>query len=37
MKLYQAASARLADENARRDATIKTFLYSIQNETHDRK
>jgi Flp pilus assembly protein TadD len=37
MKLYQAASARLADENARRDETIKTFLYSIQNETKDRK
>ena len=37
MKLYKAASARLADENARRDETIKTFLYSIQNETHDRK
>lgn len=37
MKLYEAASARLADENARRDETIKTFLYSIQNDTHDRK
>ena len=37
MRLYQAASARLADENARRDETIKTFLYSIQSETKDRK
>lgn len=33
MKLYQAASARLADENARRDETIKTFLYSIQKDS----
>jgi len=32
MKLYQAASARLADENARRDQTINAFLYSIQQE-----
>ncbi|HWC16673.1 MAG TPA: tetratricopeptide repeat protein, partial [Terriglobales bacterium] len=31
MKLYQVASARVASENARRDETIKTFLYSIQN------
>lgn len=30
MKLYQSASARVADENAKRDDTIKTFLYSIQ-------
>lgn len=37
MKLYQAASARLADENARRDETIKTFVYSIQNQNRDRK
>jgi predicted Zn-dependent protease len=37
MKLYQAASIRLADENARRDETIKTFLYSIQNQSHDHK
>jgi tetratricopeptide (TPR) repeat protein len=37
MKLYQDASARVADENARRDETIKTFLYSIQNETRERK
>ena len=33
MKLYEAASSRLTDENARRDQTIKTFLYSIQNES----
>ena len=31
MKLYEEASSRVADENARRDETIKTFLYSIQN------
>ena len=37
MKLYQTASARLADENARRDETIKTFLYSIQGQAQDRK
>lgn len=36
MKLYERASVRLADENARRDETIKTFLYSIQNEKRDR-
>jgi tetratricopeptide (TPR) repeat protein len=32
MKLYKSASQRVADENARRDETIKTFLYTIQNE-----
>jgi len=37
MKLYEAASTRVADENARRDETIKTFLYSIQNDTRERK
>ena len=37
MKLYQSASERLADENARRDQTIKTFLYSIQNQPDERK
>jgi predicted Zn-dependent protease len=31
MEMYQTASARVADENARRDETIKTFLYSIRN------
>lgn len=36
MKLYEAASSRLADENARRDETIKTFLYSIQNDPRDK-
>jgi len=35
MKLYDAASKRLADENARRDETMKTFLYTIQNQTPD--
>jgi Tfp pilus assembly protein PilF len=37
MKLYEAASSRIADENARRDETIKTFLYSIQNDSSDHK
>jgi Flp pilus assembly protein TadD len=32
MELYETASARVADENARRDETIKTFLYSIRND-----
>ena len=35
MKLYKVASQRIADENARRDETIKTFLYTIQNEARD--
>lgn len=30
MSLYRAASQRMADENARRDETMKTFLYTIQ-------
>lgn len=33
MKLFEAASKRVADENARRDETMKTFLYSIQKDT----
>jgi tetratricopeptide (TPR) repeat protein len=37
MKLYEAASSRLADENARREETIKTFLYSIQNDPRDHR
>ena len=37
MKLYDVAATRVADENARRAATAKTFLYTIQNETPDRK
>lgn len=37
MKLYEAASRRMADENARRDATIKTFLYTIQKGAPDHK
>ncbi|HVH87757.1 MAG TPA: tetratricopeptide repeat protein, partial [Terriglobales bacterium] len=35
MTLYQAASERLADENARRDETMKTFLYSIRDSPPD--
>lgn len=30
MKLYETASKHMADENARREETIKTFLYTIQ-------
>jgi Flp pilus assembly protein TadD len=37
MKLYEAASKRVADENARRDETMKTFLYTIQKETPHHK
>jgi Flp pilus assembly protein TadD len=37
MKLYKVASQRIADENARRDETIKTFLYTIQSEAPDHK
>jgi tetratricopeptide (TPR) repeat protein len=37
MDLYKSASQRMADENARRDETIKTFLYTIQNEAPDHK
>ncbi len=36
-KLYEEAAKRVADENARRDETIKTFLYTIQKEAPDRK
>jgi tetratricopeptide (TPR) repeat protein len=36
MTLYEAASRRVADENTRRDETMKTFLYSIQKEIPDR-
>jgi hypothetical protein len=35
MDLYEAASKRVADENERRDETMKTFLYTIQKETPD--
>ena len=37
MTLYNAASQRMADENARRDETMKTFLYTIQKEAPDYK
>jgi tetratricopeptide (TPR) repeat protein len=33
MSLYETAAKRVADENARRDETMKTFLYTIQKET----
>jgi len=37
MKVYEATSARMADENSRRDEAIKSFLYSIRNDTRDHK
>jgi len=37
MKFYEAATAQLADENARRDEAIKTFVYSIKNDTGDHR
>ncbi|MGC2065233.1 MAG: tetratricopeptide repeat protein [Candidatus Acidiferrales bacterium] len=37
IKLYEAASTRLADENARRQATMKTFLYTMQKEAQGQK
>ena len=37
IKLYEAASTRLADENARRQATMKAFLYTMQKEAPDRQ
>ncbi|PYX85165.1 MAG: hypothetical protein DMG70_04565 [Acidobacteria bacterium] len=37
MTLYKAASQRMADENARRDETMKTFLYTIQKGTPDQR
>jgi tetratricopeptide (TPR) repeat protein len=37
MRLYKVTSQHIADENARRDETIKTFLYTIQNEAPDHK
>ncbi|HEV2616399.1 MAG TPA: tetratricopeptide repeat protein [Candidatus Acidoferrales bacterium] len=37
IKLYEAASTRVADENARREATMKTFLYTMQKGTQGQK
>lgn len=37
IKLYETASTRLADENARRQATMKTFLYTMQQEAQGQK
>src|ERR1700722_11896766 len=37
IKLYEAASTRVADENARREATMKTFLYTMQQEAQSPK
>ncbi len=37
MERYEAASLKVADENARRDATMKTFIYTIQNGAAEQK
>jgi predicted Zn-dependent protease len=37
MKVYESASKRVADENAKRDETIKSFLYTIQKEAPNHK
>jgi tetratricopeptide (TPR) repeat protein len=37
IKLYEAASSRVADENARRAETLKTFMLTIQNGAADQK
>jgi tetratricopeptide (TPR) repeat protein len=37
MELYRAASKRIADENARRDETMKTFLLTIRSSDGDHK
>jgi len=37
MELYEAASLRVADENARRAATMKTFIYTLQNGAGEQK
>ena len=37
IKLYEAASTRLADENARHEAAMKTFLYTMQKEAQGQK
>jgi tetratricopeptide (TPR) repeat protein len=36
MALYEAGSKRIADENARRDAELKTFLYTIEEHAPNR-
>jgi tetratricopeptide (TPR) repeat protein len=37
MNLFRAASQRVEDQNARRDETMKTFLYRIQKEAPEHK
>ena len=37
IKLYEAASTRVANENARHEATMKTFLYTMQKEVPDHR
>jgi len=35
--LYEAASTKVADENAHREAAMKTFIYTMQNRPPDQK
>ena len=37
VKLYEAASTKLAEENAHREATMKTFIYTMQNRPTDQQ
>ena len=37
LTLHKAASERIVDQNARRDETMKTFLYTIRTEAPDHK
>jgi Flp pilus assembly protein TadD len=36
-KLFEVASTKVADENAHREATMKTFIYTMQNQAPDKK
>jgi tetratricopeptide (TPR) repeat protein len=36
-KLFEVASTKVADENAHREATMKTFIYTMQNQSPDQK
>ena len=37
IKLYKAASERLAEENEQHENSLKTFIYTIRNETTEPK
>ena len=36
-KLFEVASTKVADENAHREATMKTFIYTMQNQAPNQK